>query len=227
MSEFKRYDDRSQAAVELAASIADTLRQAIAERGGASLVVCGGSSPVELFEHLSQADLDWSQVVIVPSDERWVAPEHADSNERMLRETLLVNRAAEAMFVGLYRDTDAPGDAVDKVEADLIDVPAPFDVVLLGMGDDGHTASLFPNDPNIERALGSTARVIAAEVGPPARLSLGPAVLRRARRIDILIFGDEKKRVHDEAVRPGPQAELPVRSVLNTTDPIPTVHWAA
>ena len=226
MSEFKRYDDRAQAAAELAASIAETLREAIAERGGASLVVCGGSSPVELFKHLSKAELDWSQVVVVPSDERWVATDHADSNERMLRETLLTGPASQAMLVGLYRETETPEAAVDKGEAELIDVPTPFDVVLLGMGSDGHTASLFPHDPNIERALGSTARVVPADVGPPARLSLGPAVLRRARRIDILIFGDEKKRVHDEAVRPGPQASLPVRSVLNTTDPIPTVHWA-
>ena len=89
MSNFKRYDDRGTVARELAASIADDLRAAIAERGGASLVVCGGSSPVELFEHLAQAELDWSQVVIVPSDERWVATDHNDSNERMLRDKLI------------------------------------------------------------------------------------------------------------------------------------------
>ena len=226
MSNFKRYDDRTHAARDLADAIANTLREAIAERGGASLVVCGGSSPIELFEYLSQAELDWSQVVVVPSDERWVPADDAQSNERMLRDTLLTGRAADAMFVSLYRPTDTPAEAVSDVEGALLDIPTPFDVVLLGMGGDGHTASLFPDDPNIERALASKARVIPANVGPPARMSLGPAYLRAARRIDILVFGDDKKRVHDEAVQPGPLAALPVRSVLNTTDPIPTVHWA-
>ena len=97
-----------------------TLREAIAERGGASLVVCGGSSPVELFEYLAQAELDWSQVVVVPSDERWVPADDAQSNERMLRDTLLTGRAADAMFVSLYRPTDRPADAVSDVEGALL-----------------------------------------------------------------------------------------------------------
>lgn len=226
MPEFMAYEDRSETARRLAEQIADTLRSALAEREQASLVVCGGSSPVELFAHLAHQALDWSRVTVLPSDERWVPVDDAQSNERMIRETLLVGPAASARLVGLYRDTATPADACPDVDATLAEVPGPLDVVLLGMGDDGHTASLFPHAPDIEAALASTARCVPADVGPPARLSLGLAYLTRARRIDLLIFGDEKKAVYEQAIADGPIAALPVRGILKNTDPAVSVHWA-
>ncbi|RJS93104.1 6-phosphogluconolactonase [Salinisphaera sp. Q1T1-3] len=227
MSEFTSYDSRKEAAETLAASIAESLRVAIAERGQASLVVCGGSSPLELFEHLSATELDWSRVTVVPSDERWVAVDDAQSNERMIRDKLLTGLAADAHFVSLHRDTETPAAAVESVTRALADIPRPFDGVLLGMGGDGHTASLFPHASDIDEAVASDAACIPADVGPPARLSLGLSVLTDARRIDVLIFGDDKQAVYERARHDGPIAELPIRGILNTQSPTATVHWAA
>ncbi|AWN16665.1 6-phosphogluconolactonase [Salinisphaera sp. LB1] len=226
MAELTQYSSRTEAARELSASIAERLREAIAERGEASLVVCGGSSPRELFEFLSAEKLAWSRVTIVPSDERWMPVDDQQSNERLVRQTLLVGPAAEARFVGLYRPTDTPGEALDAVAAALTDVPRPLDVVLLGMGDDGHTASLFPHAPDIQSCLDSTAPCVAPSVGPPARLSLSLAYLTDARSIDLLIFGDEKRHVFERAQAAGPMAELPVRGVLHLERPVAQAHWA-
>lgn len=226
MSEMMSYKNRDEASRDLADALADTLRASIAERGRASLVICGGSSPVALFEYLSHADLDWSRVTVIPSDERWVAPDDSESNERMIRELLLVDHAATAHFVSLYRDTETPHEAVDSVAAALADVPTPLDAVVLGMGGDGHTASLFPHAPDIEALVASSARCMGVDVGPPARLSLGLGYLLDARRVDVLIFGDDKRDVLEKARGEGPVAELPIRGVLRSSAPAPTVHWA-
>lgn len=226
MVELNEYASRSEVARQLAASIGQRLRDAIAKHGVASLVVCGGSSPRELFEYLSAEELAWSRVTVVPSDERWVAIDDDQSNERLIRSTLLVGPAAEARFVGLYRDTETPDEALVAVAEALAEVPRPLDVVLLGMGDDGHTASLFPQAPDIQACLDSEAPCVAPTVGPPARLSLSLAYLTDAYSIDLLIFGNEKRRVFEHAEQPGPVAELPVRGVLHRTRPIARAHWA-
>lgn len=226
MAELHEYPSRCEAARLLAASIAERLRAALAQRGEASLVICGGSSPVELFHALAGETLAWEQVTVVPSDERWVPLDHPDSNEAMIRRELLTGPAARARLVGLYRDTDSPEETLDDVAKALQDVPKPLDVVLLGMGEDGHTASLFPHDPDIAAKVEVTEPCLAAEVGPPRRLSLSLAYLCDARSIDILIFGDDKRRVFKTAEQEGALAEYPVRGVLRHTDPIAQAHWA-
>lgn len=226
MAELIEYASRDEAARNLADAIARRLDAAIAERGRASLVVCGGSSPKQLFEYLSRHTLDWSRVTVVPSDERWVPVDDDQSNERLIRNTLLVGEAAKANFVGLYRDTATPREALADIASALADVPRPLDVVLLGMGGDGHTASLFPQAPDIQACLDSDQPCVAPTVGPPARLSLGLALLTDARAIDLLIFGEDKRRVFEQAQADGPVAELPVRGVLHRQSPAAQAHWA-
>lgn len=226
MAQFHAYESRSQVARWLAEDIAQRLRTAIDARGRASLVVCGGSSPGELFEHLASQALDWSKVTVLPSDERWVPTDDSQSNERLIRETLLVAPAAQARFVGLYRPVANPGQALDDVAHSLATIPRPLDVVLLGMGSDGHTASLFPQAADIRECLESSADCVAPDVGPTARISLGLAMLTRARSIDLLIFGQEKKQVFEQAQKPGDVADLPVRAILQLEEPVAQVHWA-
>lgn len=226
MAELQTYESREAAGEHLAADIADRLRTAIAERGQASLVVCGGSSPVDLFRALRCESLAWDQVTVLPSDERWVATDHANSNEAMIRRELLIDKAAAARFIALYRDTEGPEDARDQVVESLRAISKPLDVVLLGMGDDGHTASLFPHDPDIAVKTDTDEPCVVADVGPPKRLSLSLSYLTAARSIDLLIFGDDKRAVFDKTQQHGPVAEYPVRGILRCTDPIARVHWA-
>lgn len=226
MAEFQVYESRDVASRQLAAAIAERLRVAIAERGRATLVVCGGSSPVTLFRALRAESLAWGQVTVLPSDERWVPTDHADSNQAMIRRELLTEKAANARFCSLYRNVDSPEVALDEVAQSLHDLAQPLDVVLLGMGDDGHTASLFPHDPDIAGKIEADVPCVVAEVGPPKRLSLSLDYLIHARSIDLLIFGDDKRVVFDRAQQPGSVCEYPVRGVLRSADPIARAHWA-
>ncbi len=214
----------------LAGRIAADLSAALAARGGASLVVSGGRSPAPLFERLSGITIDWSRVHIALADERWVPATDAASNERLVRETLLTGHAAAARFTPLKNGAaTAAGGARDAWQA-LAGIPRPFDQVLLGMGDDGHTASLFPDSPNLERALDAAAAPacvdMRAPTAPAERLSLNLAALLDSRRIVILITGDSKWRTYHEASGAGAVQKMPVRAVLRQQRTPVDVVWA-
>lgn len=136
----------------LANDVAEQLRAAISARGEATLVVSGGRSPVAFFQNLAKQGLDWSKVTITLADERWVPVEHADSNAGLLKQYLLQGPAAKAKFLSLYSAAANLEDAARQADRLLAELPA-IDVLVLGMGDDGHTASLFPNSPNLSEAL--------------------------------------------------------------------------
>lgn len=140
-------------AKELADFVAQRLRTGVSERGRALLVLSGGSTPVPFFEALAQCDLDWSRVTITLADERWVPEEHADSNARLVKAYLLQGRAAQANWVPLFNDEVTPQGGQAAIEQTLAGLCWPADVVVLGMGGDGHTASLFPYAPELPAAL--------------------------------------------------------------------------
>ncbi|MEM6818523.1 MAG: 6-phosphogluconolactonase [Pseudomonadota bacterium] len=210
------FDSRTLAAEALAADICAALSSAIEERGEATLVVSGGSSPLEAFRLLSKMEFDWSLVTVVPSDERWVDVDDPASNAGMLQRDLLQWSASAARFLSLYDADVSSTDAAEAIGARVARLPRPIDYVLLGMGTDGHTASLFPDDPNIEAALASKAPCVMAR--PPSqplqRISLTPRVLLDSRQIGLLFFGQDKADVFAEASIAGDLAEYPVRSVL-------------
>lgn len=228
MAPFHEHDSRAQAAAALCDALVARLRQGLDARGAASLVLSGGSSPIGLFERLREVDLDWSRVTILPSDERWVPVDHADSNEGAMRATLLQGAAADAHFLGLYRDAATPVAALDAVARDLAGVPRPFDAVVLGMGEDGHTASLFPDARNIDACLAAEADCVVPErdAGETPRISLSLACLLDTRSLDLLFFGAGKRRVYEKASRPGPATEYPVRGVLQQQRVPLDVYWS-
>lgn len=222
------FEDRYGAARALADDIAAHLVDAIQQRGTATLVVSGGSSPLETFGLLSQADLDWSRVSILPSDERWVDESDPASNAGMLRRELLVNKANDARFLSLY-DGGVEVSVAAKHISDRVDrLQRPFDYVLLGMGGDGHTASLFPDDPDIDGALSSSQTcVLAAPPSQPLkRISLTPTVLLDSTKIGLLFFGQDKADVFARASTPGDLAEFPVRAVLRQERVPVTTYFA-
>src|SRR5690606_21688291 len=145
--------DAKRHAEAMAAAVAEALSSAIDARGSASLVVSGGRSPIGFFECLSGQALDWSKVLVSLADERWVPVEHGDSNEGLVRRHLLRGNAARARFLGLYRPTPSLDEAATLADQALAELPQPIDVLVLGMGDDGHTASLFPDSPHLAAAL--------------------------------------------------------------------------
>lgn len=213
------------AAQALTEAVAADLDTALRERPRASLVVSGGRSPIAFFERLRGAALDWSRVVITLADERWVPPEHPDSNARLVAGHLLQGAAAAARFVPLWNGAPTPADAIAERSIALAALPQPFDALVLGMGEDGHTASLFPGAPGLPAALDPGADALLAAIDPPAaphpRLSLTLAALLDSRRIHLPIGGAAKRAVYRRAIAECEPLHLPVAAVLcQTTVPV-------
>src|SRR6266404_9920165 len=226
----RRYADVETLSQELATIIAGSLAAAIDARGLASLVVSGGQSPVRLFEILRTQPLDWSRVCVALADERWVSPEDPASNERLVRDVLLKDHAASARFLGLKNGAPTPDLGAVSAWETFARVPRPFDAVILGMGDDGHTASLFPGSPNLPRALNRAAAAgcvgMWAPVAPQPRLSLNLTALLDSRRIVVLITGESKWRTYAAACASVPDHDMPIRAVLRQSRTPVDVMWS-
>jgi 6-phosphogluconolactonase len=144
-----KFDNPEQQVIHLATQIEQTLREVIANKGEATLAVSGGKSPIALFKHLSNADLPWEKITITLVDERCVATDDNDSNEKLVRQHLLVNKAKNAAFIGLYQSKYTITEMITHLNEHSTNI----DVAILGMGEDGHTASIFPECDNLEEAL--------------------------------------------------------------------------
>jgi 6-phosphogluconolactonase len=226
----RRFSAMADLSTALAGDVAQSLLRAIDARGIASLVVSGGKTPIPFFERLRAEPIDWRRVCIALADERWVEPSEAGSNEKMVREVLLKDRAAEARFAGLKNAAPSPGLGAVSAWETFARIPRPFDVTLLGMGDDGHTASLFPGSPNLAVALDPTATAgcvgMWAPSVPQARLSLNLSALLGSRRLLILIEGAAKLATYEAAAGDGPVEKMPVRAVLRQRQVPVEIFWA-
>ena len=225
-----RYPDLDTLSRELAARIAATLRAAIEARGSASLIVSGGKSPIKLFESLRTEALDWNRVCVGLADERWVDPSDPASNEKLVRDHLLKDAAAAARFSGLKNAAPTPDLGAVSAWETFARVPRPFDMVILGMGDDGHTASLFPKSPKLARAINPAAAAgcigMWSPTAPHARLSLNLSALLDSRRIVLLLAGESKWQVYAAAGQPGAVEEMPIRTILRQERTAVDVVWA-
>ncbi len=209
-----------------ALKIETALRVAITANGKASLMVSGGSSPKPIYRALSHADLGWEHVTIGLVDERWVEAGQAGSNEAFIRENLLQNAAAQARFIGMKTPHDAPSQAIETLTAAFADCPQPFDVCVMGMGLDGHTASWFPNAQGLEAALDKenpqTFCAVNAQGCPvagdyPQRMSLTLSAVLAAKDIILFIPGEAKRDVY-LAASGKPQTEAPVKTLSKAGD---------
>jgi len=214
----------------LAERIAERLREGIAARGRALLAVSGGSTPRHFFEQLSRQSLDWSKVQVTLVDERWV-PESSDrSNAAMVKSLLLQHAATNAQFVPLYADAPTPEAGLAVIRARIASLELPFDAVILGMGNDGHTASFFPGGDRLPEALdvNNTARILpmrADGAGEP-RITFTLSTLLDTRSLYLHIEGDAKRQLlADARLGLGEAANFPVRSVLTQQRVPVAVYW--
>ena len=209
------FEAREALAEGLARDVGDELARAIQAKGRATLAVSGGTTPKLFFEKLSMIDIPWSRVSVTLVDERQVPESSERSNARLVRAHLLQNKAAVARFVPLVDNPDAAK------------IPA-FDVAVLGMGNDGHTASFFPGGDTLAEAIdaGTQKRLIAINApgeGEP-RLTFTLPVLEQAGRLALHIEGAEKQKVLKQALAEGPEEDMPVRAVLRGAAPV-TLYW--
>lgn len=219
--EQSHFDDGHAMASALADSVAAMLRLGLWQRGDASLLVSGGRSPLPFLRALSQRKLEWSRVSVSLVDERWVPPEHADSNARLVRENLLQGAASAANFVPLCGGEETPEAGLAACEARLGSLRRPFDAVVLGMGEDGHFASLFPGVADLAALLAENAPLLAATrpaAAAHARITFSLAALQNARNLVLQITGERKRAVLEAAAERGAnELELPVAALLRQT----------
>ena len=214
----------------LVARIAMQLRKGIALRSVASLAVSGGRTPEPLLRRLAAEELDWSRVKVTLTDERWVPDDHADSNARLVHNTLFQGDARQAEFIPLYQAGADPYIAAPAVNARLQQLALPLDVVVLGMGDDGHTASWFPGAAELDRALQAPDEERCCAITPPtaahSRMTLTLPMVLKARLLLLYIVGQNKLQTLQRAKVDGPVEELPVRALLHQSETALQIYFA-
>lgn len=214
------YANRDDAAKGIAAAMEADLKTLLGSQDQVMVAVAGGTTPAPIFDILAQADLDWDRVTIMASDERWVPETHDRSNAQMIRARLLTGPAAKARFLPFHQDDLTP----DEGAAALCRTVSSVDMILLGMGTDMHTASLFPDAEGIDAGLAPDAPsfvVMHPPSQPEARISLSARVLNAAACKHLAIYGQDKAEALAKA-QTRDAKEAPIAAVLTDM----TVHWA-
>ncbi len=212
--------EQSKYVAEEAARLLDS---AITSRGQALLAVSGGKSPIGIFEILRTQSIAWGQVTICLVDERWVPPDHDRSNEKLVRVHLMQEKAAASKFISVYGAGSTPVEAAKVLSAKFIDSPAlgsGVDVALLGMGEDGHTASWFPRSQQLGDCLSSSHAyaAVSAEEGRDPRVTMTLSAVANAKKIILCVEGEVKRAVLADAAGAGGVEQYPVRAVLRLPD---------
>lgn len=229
-----RFEHRDALARALVDITTAAINEGIHQRGSACLMVSGGSTPQPVYRLLASQPLDWHKVSVALVDERWVASDHPASNERFIRHNLLLDDAAAARFIGMKTPAPTASAGLDECQQRYRALPAQPDFCLLGMGADGHTASLFPHALGLTSALAPEApRCVAISAqqsdvtGPyTERMSLSAAAILACRQIVVLITGEEKWAVYRRALAGRGSMEMPVRAVLQQSHTPVSVYWA-
>ena len=217
------YADADMMALNLAQTVAGGLENILFHEERVTLVVPGGETPGPMFDNLCAADIDWSRVDVSLSDERWLPDVHVRSNARLIKERLLTGRAAAARFHPLYAPAETPEERLPEIESGLV-LCLPISVLVLGMGADMHTASLFPGGVGLALALDPEAPILVpmrAEGLSEPRVSFSARVLKEELNKHLMITGTPKRNALEKAINMTPE-EAPVAAILNDC----TVHWS-
>ena len=223
------FGTREEASVAAAERLVRNLSKSLEHQPAASLVVSGGTTPVRCFEELAGSDIDWSRVHVLLSDERWVPPVDDSSNEKLVRKTLLQEHASEATLWPTYDDAVDIKDRCEALDEIIRTLPIPFASALLGMGEDGHFASLFPDADNLDQGLDVDGCHLCISVrtaaSPHPRISLTLAAVSRSDEVILLIFGDTKREVYERAKETG--NSYPIAHLIKQKRAPVHVFWAS
>ncbi|WP_455478905.1 6-phosphogluconolactonase [Bartonella sp. B10] len=217
-------------ALALADRVAAELSISVLERKQAILAVSGGKTPELFFHYLSKADIDWKNIIITLVDECFVPVNHEHSNEHIVRRYLLQNFAAKARFVGLYHKAITVELSAFSAANRINTLPKPFDVVVLGMGIDGHTASFFPDADRLKQAIDIQTQALVLPIHSKSvlepRLTLTLPVIIQSRSIILHFEGFRKRDFFEEVCQDGSEIEMPVRAVLRHAHSLVQIYWS-
>jgi 6-phosphogluconolactonase len=223
------YESPHEAALALADAVVEHLSERLLKAPRASLVVSGGSTPLPFFEAVREKPLDWARIDVLLADERWVPEYDESSNTRLVKQNLLQGPASEANYLSLKQAGKTPSDALAAIETALADLHLPLDVLILGMGNDGHTASLFPDAPELDQALDTESDALVSPMNPPSqpqkRITLTLRALKQAGFTALHLKGDDKLETLQAACSDIQNIrEMPIRAFLK---PGLQIFWSA
>jgi 6-phosphogluconolactonase len=224
------FENGDALAEALATVVSNRLLAGCEANGKAVLAVSGGTTPARFFKALSRKDLPWNKITITLVDERFVPPTSERSNERLVREALLQNAATKADFVGLYHESSDAARGAEIAATEIAKLGQPFDVVVLGMGGDGHTASFFPGGSNLKDAISKDQQALvlpmSAENAGEPRLTLTLPVIVGSRFVALHIEGAGKMTTLETALGDGQIEDMPIRAVLRYKPIDLEIFWA-
>lgn len=227
---FTSFDSSDELVKSLSLKIINELSTAIKEKGKASFLVSGGNTPKKLFEKLSTMDIEWDKVSVSLVDERWIETSNTNSNENLVKTYLLKDKASKAKFVSMYIPFQKANDCEHECSKIYEEKLYPFDVLVLGMGNDAHTASLFPNNEKLLNGLDLSNKNLCISLVPNdakyERMSLTLSGIISARNIFLHIEGEEKLKVYNEALLSNNKYEMPISCVLNNPSKCIEVYYS-
>lgn len=228
----KRFESKAQMNQAVLSDTVTLLENNLNEKNVANFFVSGGSTPEPLYRSLSSTTLPWERINVAMVDERWVEPNHPRSNEAFINRTLLINHAKSAPFLSMKRNTPTPEDALDQLNKAYSDIGKP-NITILGMGDDGHTASLFPNAKGLNHAMETSDICCAIEAHKSKvtgeetkRVSISLQTILNSDIVYLLISGESKLEAYNKALAESDQMLMPVASILKQTSTPVHVYWA-
>lgn len=231
-----KYTNRDELFSAVAERCQQQLQLTLEKNNEASFIIPGGTTPGPVFAKLTKSSLDWEKISVAQSDERWLPPDHPQSNQCLATRTLLIDNARKANYVAMKNSHDNAIDGEQQCNSEYQKLASPFSLTMLGMGLDGHIASLFPNSKPIIRALDlqNTNRCIAIDASGcpvagnyPERMSLTLSAILNSKLIILLLTGEEKLNVIDLAVKENQPEKYPVSALLNQTETPVEFFWAA
>lgn len=229
MYQLNEFGQRSDLDNALADKVADILANAVKLKGKASIAVSGGSTPKGFFNVLSQKDLPWKEITVTLADERWVDITDEASNTKLVHENLLQNKAVDANFFHIKQGDELSVEVLADLNLAAGTTVLPFDVLILGMGEDGHTASLFPCSNEIHSALSRDASPllkVTPTTAPHDRITFSLAYLAQSKNAFLHICGESKKTVLDQAISGDENSEMPIRAFLHHPSLMTNIYWA-
>ena len=228
-----KFESREAMLAALERAFIEDIEAALSQQSRATLLLSGGSTPVPLYRSLSAAKLDWSRIHVALVDERWVDAKNTSSNERLLRENLLVEHATAAHFTAMKNHAGSPFDGAEECNATYSTLPSPYDICLLGMGSDGHTASLFPGAEGLAEAISGKQHCAAIRANRSEvtgdnleRMTMTPWSLLQSRKLILLITGNDKWEIYLKARAKGASPDLPISLFLAQNESPVEVYWS-
>ncbi|WP_371379262.1 6-phosphogluconolactonase [Thalassotalea aquiviva] len=229
MNKLNTFTSKAELDQALAEKIAQQLQDAIEQKGHASIAFSGGSTPKGLFDALSNIDLDWHKVTVTLADDRWVDEQHDSSNAKLIKENLLVNHAHAARFFALKQGQDLTKEQLAELTEQAHQHVLPLDVTILGMGEDGHTASIFPCSAQVDEGLDVDATPALIKVVPTTapfeRISFNFTALIQSNHLYLHIVGDSKQQVLEQALSSDDAREMPIRAFLQHPTKLCEIYW--